>query len=156
MSASSKPCTYYVESHPGKVQPTKARPSQDLVFMRSQWDATDLLKPCCENCIDRSAVLDNLNDDPDEEEEFLPSPKPFIHRRLHAQPLSTKICIGSHQSLFDCQQIKQSEVANPNCNPRSSYNRELGKLGLDSERKLETKNARVDRSAEFDEFLQTL
>jgi hypothetical protein len=134
------------------MQPAKACFSLNLAIMRSQWDVAEL--HCCDNCIDKresvldnlnNTILNNLNDGPDDEDEgTLPSPKPIYHRRLHVQHIPPMISIGSHQ------------IAGPVHNPRSSYNRAAGTSGLESERKLETRNNFVDRSAEFEEILQAL
>jgi hypothetical protein len=138
-----------VESRPDTMQSTKSRPCQDLGIMRIQWDAAELQKPCCNNCIDKSeSVLHNLNDGPDDEVGELPSPKPIGHRRLQEQSLSMIIGIGSQQSSII--------VTRPAHNSRSSHNRSLGISGLDSERKPETRYNLVDRCMEFDELLQDL
>jgi hypothetical protein len=149
-----------IESHPSKMHPSKARPEQDLSRIRSQWDAVDLQRPCCESSMDQgTSVLRNLNDGPNQGKEILPPPKSFFKRSRHARALSTKVGMGSNHRLGSETLDTRMDIifCQPVQGPRSSYNRELGRSGLDhSEKDLDAKKACIDRSAEFDEFLQAL
>jgi hypothetical protein len=157
MSLVSKSYNHDFETHPGNAPPAKSRPNQALVIIRSQLNVDDHQKPCCENCIINCvSVLDNLNDGPDDEEQILPT-NALLEKRYYAQSQSTMISTASHQGVVSSsyQQLK-GFVQRENHDPRSSYNRGMGKSSLDSEWKFEAKDNRVDRCAEFDKLLEGL
>jgi hypothetical protein len=138
-----------------KTQCTKSSLLQDLVNMMSQWNEVDLERPF-EICVNNSASGHySLNHEFDDEENTLPPPKPFCHINRSLKHDAPKII-----SQDSCQYHPESGIAlihlRSKTNVRSSYNRRLGRSGLDSDRPLEIEGAPIDRCAELDLLLDCL